>query len=41
MKEELTKIPASSYAYDDDEETIGLRCIGTLVFAGSERLWLL
>jgi DNA-binding IclR family transcriptional regulator len=37
MKEELTKIPASGYAHDDEEETIGLRCIGAPLFAGGEQ----
>ena len=37
MKEELSKIRASGYAYDDEEETIGLRCIGAPLFAGGEQ----
>lgn len=37
MKEELSKIRAGGYAYDDEEETIGLRCIGAPLFAGGEQ----
>jgi DNA-binding IclR family transcriptional regulator len=37
MKEELSKIRTNGYAYDDEEETIGLRCIGAPLFSGDGR----
>jgi len=34
MREELAKIRANGFALDDEEETIGLRCIGAALFDG-------
>jgi DNA-binding IclR family transcriptional regulator len=31
LREELARIRANGYAYDDEEETIGLRCIGAAI----------
>jgi DNA-binding IclR family transcriptional regulator len=37
MREELGKIRANGFAFDDEEETIGLRCIGAPLFDGGEQ----
>lgn len=36
LREELAKTRANGYAFDDEEETIGLRCIGAPVFGDDD-----
>ncbi|MEO8127891.1 MAG: IclR family transcriptional regulator [Bryobacteraceae bacterium] len=37
MKLELERIRANGFAFDDEEETVGLRCIGAPLFDGGEQ----